>query len=205
MADLKHYFINPKTGRGFDELTDINREILSMENIKEGSFAQVTFKMFNADGSSYDYRADDLGLSASNSLTGVSSGNIVQENSVTNVSVNKNAARIKDIKNFAGKIGLIQMGKTMVNYAISSYGNWTQDPLAQAEIDNIRTSVQPLSNIGMGAAVGGWIGAVAAAVAETGSLIMDAIDTNINLKRQGIQSKINQRRLGINPLNSGGR
>lgn len=205
MADLKPYFVNPKTGRGFDELTDITREILSMENIKEGSFAQVTFKMFNADGSSYDYRADDLGLSASSSLTGVSSGNIVQENNVTNVNVNKNAASIKNIRSFAGRLGLAQAIRTGVNFALSNYGNWTQDPLAQIDINNMKAAAQPVANIAMSTAAGGLVGFIAGVVSEGTSYLMDFINTQVELHRNSAQSAINRKRVGINVTNSGGR
>ena len=187
---------------GQSDMKEIASELLKMSGTKYGSLAEVIFTVGNADGSMYNISGSEMGFSASNTLTGVSKTEVVNKNITLQ---NKDAASIKDIKSFAAQLGIIQAGKTIANYALSNYGNWSQDPVAQAEIDNLRTGASPFANIAVGAKVGGWVGAVAAAFAETIKFGINFHSRRIELERSSINSQINFARAGINTRTSGGR
>ena len=187
---------------GQSDMKEIATELLKMSGTKYGSLAEVIFTVGNADGSMYNISGSEMGFSASNTLTGVSKTEVVNKNITLQ---NKDAASIKDIKNFAAQLGIIQASKTVGNYALSNFGNWSQDPLVQAEINNLRTGFSPFANIAVGAKVGGWVGAIAAAVAEGTRFGLNALDRHIELERSNINSQINFARAGINTRTSGGR
>lgn len=187
---------------GHQDMKELAKELLRMEGTKFGSMAEVVFTSVDASGNIQNFTGADLGFSASTTLTGVSKTEVVNKNITIQ---NKDAAAIKDIKNFAGKLGLIQAGKMAISYGLSSYGNMFQDPLGQAQIQNFQNAIAPANTIAMSTAAGGWIGFIAGVVIEGARFGIDAVNRHIELERNAIGSQIQYARAGINPRNSGGR
>lgn len=99
--------------------------------------------------------------------------------------------------------------KTGFNFAKSMYGDFTGDYIGQAKIDNAVAGVQQLVGVGSsivgGAMVGGVAGAVVGAVVSVGSLVTEAVTTNVrydfNLARTNANAGFNASRLGAILIN----
>ena len=174
---------------------------IDMNNTKIGNMAEVIFTSRKADGSVSNNSASDLGINTNESLTGTTKTEITNDLSQKKDSI----ARLKDVKSVAAKIGMVQAAKTMTNYVISNYGNWTQDPMAQARINNTMVVAGSATNIIAATAVGGIYGFIAAVVSEGVNFGINAYNRHIELKRSGIDSQIQYSRAGISARTSGGR
>lgn len=199
---LDNYPVGDTLKIGQSDMQKIASELLKMEGTKYGSLAEVIFSVGNADGSMYNISGSEMGLSASNTLTGVTKTEIVNKNITLQ---NKDAASINNIRSFAGKLGAAALARTGVSFALSNYGNWTQDPLAQMDINNLKAAAQPVANIAMATAAGGLVGFIAGVISEGVSYGIDFANTQVELHRNSMQSAINRKRVGINVTNSGGR
>lgn len=187
---------------GQQDMKELAKELLRMEGTKYGSMAEVLFTSVDVSGNIQNFTGADLGFSASTTLTGVSKTEVVNKNITIQ---NKDAASIKNIKSFAGQLGLIQAGKMAISYAVSNYGNLFQDPLGQAQIQNFQNAIAPVNTIAMSTAAGGWWGFAAGVVIEASRFGIDAVNRRFELERNAIGSQIQYARAGINSRNSGGR
>lgn len=177
-----------------------------LENIKTGTGAFVLFSsnVSNqySNGNTLSYDTTTVGVSAGSSFTGVTTK---QTNvSITN-EVNKGAITLRGVRSFAGSLGALAAARTVMNYALSTYGDRHQDPLAQAELNNVMNGISPFASIGMGAAAGGWIGAIAAGLGEITKFGINAVNRSAELKKSSISSQINYARAGISTRSTGGR
>ena len=93
--------------------------------------------------------------------------------------------------------------KSVANYYKNNYGDIMQDSNKQAEINEAFNIIQMGANIGMGFAVGGWVGGVASIVATGVNVGLQTASYQRMMSRNATQSEVAMARTQYATINGG--
>ena len=117
---------------------------------------------------------------------------------------NKNGGfTFQQAKKLVVGLGVMSAVKSVANYYKNNYGEIMQDSNAQAELNEAMNIVNMGVSIGMGFAVGGWIGGLAQIGATGVNLTLQGISRQRMLHRNDVQSQIMMARTQYASINGG--
>lgn len=100
-------------------------------------------------------------------------------------------------------LGVASAVKNVANYYKNNYGDIMQDSNAQVELNEAMNIVNMGVSIGMGFAVGGWIGGLAQIGATGVNLTLQGVSRQRMLHRNNVQSEIMMARTQYASINGG--
>ena len=100
-------------------------------------------------------------------------------------------------------LGVYSAIKNVANYYKNNYGEIMQDSNAQAELNEAMNIINMGVNIGMGFAVGGWIGGVASIISTGVNVGLQTASYQRMMSRNRVQSEVMMARTHYASINGG--
>ena len=115
----------------------------------------------------------------------------------------KKVSKFTTVKKAVVGLGVISAVKNVANYYKNNYGDIMQDSNAQVELNEAMNIVNMGVSIGMGFAVGGWIGGLAQIGATGVNLTLQGVSRQRMLHRNDVQSQVMMARTQYASINGG--